>query len=166
MMMFFMIVLALLNGPALAADIVNSSQPVQISAAKSIEWNRKDKTYTAREKVVAIQGASKIESDTLIARYNEENGATNITTLEADGHVAISLPPYKAFGDHAVYDIKTGEAVLTGKVRILQGENWLEGTRAVVDMKTGISRLFGTGNAEKEEDGRVRGVFYPAPSKP
>ncbi len=146
-----------------AAYAQTSSLPVEISAVHSLEWNRAEKTYTAREKVVAIQGTSKIESDTLVAHYSENNGATNITMLKADGHVTVSSPPYIATGDHAVYDLKTGKAVLTGKVRMLEGKNWLEGTRAVVDTKSGISQLFGTGNADTDD--RVRGVFYPAEQK-
>lgn len=49
--------------------------------------------------------------------------------------------------------------MLTGKVRILQDKNWLEGTRAEVDMNTGISQLFAEGSSTG--DGRVKGVFYP-----
>jgi lipopolysaccharide export system protein LptA len=248
----------MLAGAAVAAPIpsTGSSQPVAISAAKSLEWNRKARTYTAKQDVVVTQGVMNIRSDTLTARYTDAQGMTDITTLTAEGHVTINSPPYVATGEHAVYDVKTGNAVmtggnlkivtgsdvltardkieffgaenkmtatgdatavrgddvlkaaalnayfvkdatgkmtaskitgagnivlktaketatadngvydipsqtavLTGKVRILQGENWLEGTRADVDMTTGISRLSGAGNAATE--GRVKGVFYP-----
>jgi lipopolysaccharide export system protein LptA len=232
-------------------------QPVTISAVKSLEWDRKAKTYTARQDVVATQGAANIHSDILVAHYDEGNGGkSDITTMDADGHVTINSAPYTAYGDHAVYNVKTGnailtgkdlkiistdsvltakdsiefnskenrmtavggpkavkgddiltadtmsayfnkddagkmaadkitakghvvittptetatgdegiydvptqKAVLTGKVRILQDKNWLEGTRADVDMVTGISRLSGEGNATTE--GRVTGTFYP-----
>lgn len=246
---------------AKSAPVLSSSQPVTISAKKSLEWNRKNKTYTAREDVIATQGATTLHSDTLTAHYSDDKGgagATNITTLDADGRVTIDAPPYTAFGDHAVYDVKTGnasltgkdlkivsedstltaqekieynssknmmtaigqpkavkgnntltsdimsawfakdeggklaankitthghvviktptewatgddgvydvttqKAVLTGKVRILQDKNWIEGTRADVDMATGISRLSGTGDNATE--GRVTGTFYPVP---
>ena len=56
-----------------------------------------------------------IKSDTLIAHYQDEDGMTDISTMEADGHVTVSSPPYTATGDHAVYDVKTGGAVMTGK---------------------------------------------------
>jgi lipopolysaccharide export system protein LptA len=243
-----------------AAPVLSSSQPVTISAKKSLEWNRKNKTYTARDDVIATQGTTTLHSDTLTAHYTDEKGGgtTNITTLDADNHVTIYAPPYTATGDHAVYDVKTGnatltgkdlkitsedsvltaqekieyngsknmmtavgqpravkgnntltadamsawfakdedgkmaankitthghvviktptewaegddgiydvetqKAVLTGKVRILQDKNWIEGTRADVDMATGISRLSGSGNAATE--GRVTGTFYPEP---
>ena len=75
----------LLNGAATA----QTSQPVEISAAKSLEWNLKEKTYTARENVVVVQGATRLESDILTARYSEDKGAADITEMEATGNVTI-----------------------------------------------------------------------------
>ncbi|MFH1158427.1 MAG: LptA/OstA family protein [Pseudomonadota bacterium] len=255
---FLLLALVFCGGTAHADT---SPLPVEITAAKSLEWNRKAKTYVARENVVATQGAIRIQSDFLTARYTDDKGMTDISTLEAEGHVVIRSPPYTATGDKAVYDVMTGnavmtgedlkivtdadimtaedkieffgsenrltatgratvtrstdgvisadaldawfvkdatgrmtvssvtarkhvvvktaketatgdsgvydvpaqKAVLTGKVKIFQGENRLEGTRAEVDMTTGMSRLSGEGNLETE--GRVRGVFYPNSQK-
>ncbi len=238
---------------------VSSEKPVTISAVKSLEWNRKEKTYTAHQDVIATQGTTKLKSDILVAHYADTgSGSSDINTMNADGHVTINDPPYTAYGDHAVYNVKTGnailtgkdlkivsddsiltakdrieyngkedkmtavgspvatkgentltadamsayftkddagkmaankitshgnvviktptetatgddgvydvttqKAVLTGKVRILQDKNWLEGTRADVDMATGISQLSGTGNTST--DGRVTGMFFPQP---
>lgn len=255
----------LMASPALAQAVPGSSkEPIEISAARSLEWNRKNHTYVARKEAVAKQGAFRISSDLLTAHYDEKKGATNIYELSADSHVVIENPPYTAYGDKAVYDVALGQAtmtggdlkimtpsetltardrieffsrenrltatgdatavratdsvkadllsayfekdvktgrlamtkvtadghvtvrtaretvqgdkgvyniaaqkaVLTGKVRLNQGQNWLEGTRAEVDMKTGISQLFAEGR--KETEGRVKGIFYPkaAPAPP
>ncbi len=249
------------NAFADPAAIGTSAQPVEISAAKSLEWNRKEKTYTARQNVVVKQGAARMQSDLLTAHYNDDSGMTNISTLNATGNIIISSPPYTAYGDTAVYNVKTGNATLTGKdlrittdadlltardkieffsaenrmeasgdatathgddtltadtleayfgkdattgkmainkitshghitiktiketvtgddgvydiptqkavlrgkVRITQGRNWLEGTRADIDMATGISQLLGSGDAENGN--RVKGVFYPSELK-
>jgi lipopolysaccharide export system protein LptA len=222
---FLIFLLMTLNGPSFAAAVTAAAQPVEISAAKSLEWNRKEKTYTAREKVVVVQGAAKIQSDILVARYTDDAGMTDFTTLEASQHVVIQSPPYTATGDRAVYNVKAGtialtgkaivtheadtltadvltiyldrdsggklaarkitasgnvtvktaketitgdtgvydvpaqKSVLSGKVMIRQGENWLEGTTANIDMTTGISQLLGGSGAGN--DGRVKGVFYP-----
>lgn len=236
-----------------------NAEPVTISAKKSLEWDRKKKTYTARQAVVAQQGAAEIHSDTLTAHYTDDDGA-DIKTLEAAGNVSILSPPYTAYGDklvyevatghavltgsslraktgddvltardriefltgdnkltargdalvihndkalgadtlnaffakdkngkttaqsmtaegnvtiktatetatadHGIYDVASQKAVLTGKVRIQQGKNGLEGTRADVDMVTGISRLSGGDNAAT--GGRVTGTFYPSAKK-
>lgn len=234
----------------------DAASPIDISASRSLEWNRAAKTYTAIKDVRVSQGDLTIESEKLIARYADVNAGTNITRLEASENVVVQSPPYRAYGDVATYDVAKGQArltgkdlrietpaekmtakdafefdrgqntlsalggavvtrgtdrlaadkidarfkqgadgkmaaeeitatggvtittlketitgnaghydvaaqkaVLTGNVKVKQGENWLSGTRAEVDMKTGLSRLFGTGDPETE--GRVRGVFYP-----
>lgn len=255
--LFILSFVAIGNTASAAPLVPSTSAPVTISAAKSLEWDRRAKTYTARENVVAAQGTANIHSDLLVAHYNDDSsGKMDIKTLEASGHVTINSPPYTAYGDHAVYDVKTGNAVLTGhdlrivstdsiltardkiafngrentmtaigapkavkgddtitadtmsahftkdktgklaankitahghvviktatetamgddgiydvqtqkaqltgKVTLVQDKNSLQGTRADVDMTTGISRLSGAGNAQTE--GRVTGTFYP-----
>ncbi len=258
--LIFMLVFC--SGTAFAESAFVSSQPIEITAAKSLEWNRKAKTYVAREKVIVTQGTVRLQGDLLTARYTDDSGMTDIYVLEMEGNVVIRSVPYTATGDKAVYDVKTDNAVitgkdmkiftdadvmtakdkieffrnenrltatgeatvirsadgvisadvldawfikdaagkmivssitaqghvvvktakekvtgdsgvydvqtqkatLTGKVKIFQGKNRLEGTRADVDMITGISRLSGKGDLETE--GRVKGVFYPSPQKP
>lgn len=250
---FLSLFLALLTSPAFAE---NAAQPVEISASKSLEWNRKEKSYTARENVVVTQGSIRMQSDILSAHYTDDKGSTDISTLEARGNISIHSAPYTAYGDDAVYNVQTGnalltgkdlrittdketltardkvefygaenklvasgeatairgtdklsadsltaffdksgdgkmainkivaenkvtiktaketitgdhgvydipaqKAVLTGKVKIRQGENWLSGTRANIDTATGISQLLGSG--KDGDSGLVKGVFYP-----
>jgi lipopolysaccharide export system protein LptA len=234
---------------------------LEISAAKSLEWDRVKKTYVARGDALAKKGDAEVRADRMTASYADANGGTDVRSLSAEGRVVVVSPPYKAYGDRAVYDVKSGDATLTGAglrietetesltakdkivysaagrslsaqgdatvlknaqtlkadrldaffdkgadgnmetrkitasghivltteketvtgdsgvydvpsgqaeltgvVRIAQGENVLEGARATVDMKTGVSRLFAGGGSS---GGRVRGVFYPksAPDK-
>lgn len=261
----------------------NSNAPIEIFADNTLEWNRTQKTYTARGNAIARQGNMQVKSDTLTAHYGGGKGGGtdtgglggSIEKMTASGNVEISSAPYTAYGDKAVYDVASGLATLTGgklrietpteslsaqdkiefdtaknrlsaigkatatrgtdsvssdnlsaffaggdqnamtlqrivadsavtvktaretvtgdsgvydvaagkatlrgKVRILQGENWLEGTRAEVDLKTGVSKLFGDAPRDAARpslivngvatpppapvgDGRVRGVFYP-----
>lgn len=109
------LMMACISTPSIAADLpAGSNAPVEISAKKTLEWNRKDKTYIAREDAIAKQGTFEVHSETLTARYEDGNGTTDIKTLEADTHVTILSPPYTARGEHAVYTVATGNAVLTG----------------------------------------------------
>lgn len=260
MRIFAVVLAALLFAlPVRAADLPASApdEPVEISAKHSLEWDRKAKTYTAREDAVATQGNLRISADLLKAHYLDEKQASDISSLTAGGNVVIVSPPYTAYGDNAVYDVASGNATLTGeglrietptekltakdsivfygkenrlvakggatalrgtdrlnarelsaifaedaqgklglrkmtavggvviktlketiegdrgsydpvgqkaeltgRVRIYQGENWLEGTRAIVDLRTGHSQLF-----SESGDGRVKGVFYPKSTK-
>lgn len=272
-----------LSGANAQTPVQNDSDaPVEIFADSTLEWNRVQKTYTARGNAIARQGKMQVKSDTLTAHYSGGQASSStgglgssIEKMTASGNVEITSAPYTAFGDKAVYDIASGMATLTGgnlrietpaesltaqekiefdtarnrlsaignatarrgtdslmsdnlvahfaggdegamtlqrivadsavtvktaretvtgdsgvydvaagkatlrgKVRILQGENWLEGTRAEVDLKTGVSKLFGDAPRDAARpsltingvaapppapvgDGRVRGVFYP-----
>lgn len=98
---------------------MNSKEPIEISAAKSLEWNRKNHTYTARKSAIAKQGPFQVNADTLIAKYSEgkggKSGGMNIYELTAEDNVVIQNPPYTAYGDHAVYEVATNEATLTGQ---------------------------------------------------
>lgn len=259
--LFFGLLCVLLSLPAAAQITSSPDTPVEISADQSLVWNRTAKSFTATNRVIAKKDTSEIRCDTLTASYDDSTGGLKITQLTASDNVTISSPPYTAYGDKAIYDVTTGNAVLTGTnlrietetekltardkieyigaedkavahgqavavketnqlsadtlsaffekdstgkrvtkkitadgnvviktaketihgtqgvydiasqkatltgpVKIYQGESWLEGTRVMVDMKTGISQLFGDGNTAT--DGRVRGVFFPGKQPP
>lgn len=89
-------------------------QPVEISAAESLEWHKKEQRYTVKKDVVVTQSDLTIQCDELTAYYKSDEDFTDITILEADQNVKISSPPYTAFGDNATYDIISGKAVLRG----------------------------------------------------
>lgn len=75
--------------------------------------------------------------------------------VEAYGHVVVRTVTDTVTGDRAVYVPDTGIARVAGKVRITRGQNQLAGSEAVVDQKTGVSRLI-SGNT-----GRVQGLVVP-----
>ena len=54
------------------------------------------------------------------------------------------------------YNATTEKAILSGDVRITRGQNQLNGARAEVDFKTGVSRMLADG-----DKGRVKGLLTP-----
>lgn len=93
----------------------NSGQPIEITATETVEWLRNEKQYVARKDVIVKQGAMEIHSDLLTADYRE--GATSsmeIWQLTAEGNVKILDETTTAYGEHGVYDVTKGVAVLTG----------------------------------------------------
>ncbi len=116
---FSLCTLALSTGYALAqeqsAGDGSGANPVEISAAGSLEWDKSQRSYTAKKDVIIKQGEIEIKCDSLSATYDNGKEITNIKVLEALGNVRISSPPYNAFGDKATYDVTSGKAVLTGK---------------------------------------------------
>lgn len=132
------ILLSLLPTAAFAAD---QKLPLEITADKALEWNQTDKTYVARGKAVATQGELSVRADTLTATYAGANGNTSdIILLNADGNVTLTSGANVATGDKAVYDLVTGQAVLSGtRPKIVQeGKNTLEADKVTVWTKNNV----------------------------
>ena len=81
-----------------------------------------------------------------------------IEVLRAWGRVTIATATEIVRGDRGEYDTVDERAVLTGNIRISRGQNQLNGARAVIDLKSGVSRL------ESGDGRRVRSIFYPVAS--
>lgn len=121
--------LMLASGAALAQNVApqpaaspspatpnNASQPIEITATKTVEWLRGQKQYVAREDVIVTQGQMTIKTDLLTADYREgAQSSTEIWQLTAEGNVQISDQKNTAYGDKGIYDVPTGVATLTGQ---------------------------------------------------
>ncbi|MBK1664996.1 hypothetical protein CKO38_11400 [Rhodospirillum rubrum] len=81
---------------------------------------------------------------------------SNIKVMTAVGNVVVVTPNEVIRGDEATYDPTSGQATVLGAVRITTEGEQLNGTRATVNMKTGVSRLFGDGQE------RARALFKPS----
>jgi lipopolysaccharide export system protein LptA len=139
------------------AEAVSNDAPIEISADEALEWHRDKQSYIAKGNAIAIQGDKRIKSDTLTAHYAEsQTGDTEITKMIAVGNVEIKTDTDTAYGDHGEYDVLTEIVTLTGNVKIHRDENILNGDRAVVNLKTGISKLL-----SDKKSGRVSGTFFP-----
>lgn len=104
---------------AVAAQVgigAQSNKPIQVYADEGIEWNQKTRQYIARGNAKAIQGTTTVYGDTLVAHYEEvPGGNTEVYRLDAIGRVRIVSPTETAYGDKAVYDVRKGVLVMTGK---------------------------------------------------
>lgn len=75
--------------------------------------------------------------------------------VDAIGHVVIMTATDIVEGQRAVYDPTLRIARIAGAVRITRGQNVLVGDEALVNMKTGVSRLLSRG------DTQVKGLIIP-----
>jgi lipopolysaccharide export system protein LptA len=100
-----------------AAPASNASKdPLEISAAGTLEWHRDINKYIAQGDAVAKQGDTVIKATTLEAFYREPaKGGMEIWKIIANGKVEITAPNGKIYGDHAVYNLDNAHAVMTGK---------------------------------------------------
>lgn len=83
--------------------------------------------------------------------------AGGMDRLEAFGNVVITTPQEVVRGDRAVYDVTAETATVADNVTISTATDQLAGERAVMNLKTGVSRLLGTGSG----DGRARALIVP-----
>jgi lipopolysaccharide export system protein LptA len=96
-------------------------------------------------------------------KQNSQMG--NLQRAAARGNVMIKTDKEILQAQSADYNAVTQDAVMVGNVRLTQGQNHLQGERAVVNMQTGISQLFGSANPNSvgtaSGNGRVRALFFP-----
>lgn len=139
----------------------NEDAPIEISADGALEWHRQDKQYIARGNAMATQQDKTIKADILTANYeSSEENDTQITNIIAEGNVIITTATDTAYGDRGDYDVTKEIVTLTGDVKVLRDKNVLNGKKAVVNLKTGVSKMLGDSNG-----GRVTGTFYPSSSE-
>lgn len=147
-----------------------------ISNADTLTATDKFEYYTAAHKAVAIGNAVAIrkatpgdansgrtvKADTMTTYFVEDKNKNLVADhIEADGHVTVITATDVATGDHATYNLTAGNAILSGNVRLSRGASQLEGARAEVDFKSGVSRLLSDGKAASNKTGRVHGLLVP-----
>ena len=148
-------------------------------------WSQKQMAVARGDAVVVTNDARRVAADTLVAftnpsppppgtaapagtakpsaaRMGEGVGgdgmaamAGRLERVEAFNNVSVRTVTDIVTGDRAVYVPDTGIARLGGHVRISRGMNQINGSEAVVNMKTGIATLLAGGS------GRVTGVVMP-----
>lgn len=150
--------------------------------------------YWASERVAVAEGDAVAEdsekrrvfADKLVAFFREEpagasqgakprgvagaaRGRGDITYLQGFGNVRVETPKETVRGERATYNIDTGIVTLDGGVKISQNNNQLSGGFAVVNVKGGTSRIYGSakeaGMAGTRENARVKALIAPS-SKP
>jgi lipopolysaccharide export system protein LptA len=85
---------------------------------------------------------------------------SRIDRVEAHGNVEIRTADEVVRGDRGVYSPVTGLARLAGTVRITRGDNQLNGAEAIVNLRSGVSRLVSAPGQ------RVQGLVVPGSGQP
>lgn len=147
--------------------------------------------YWATERVAVAEGDAVAEdsekrrvfADKLIAFFREDapgakpaaqpsgvagaaRGRGDITFLQGFGNVRVETPKETVRGERASYNIQTGIVTLDGNVKLTQNQNVLSGGFAVVNVRGGTSRIYGSakeaGMAGTRENPRVRALIAPS----
>jgi lipopolysaccharide export system protein LptA len=116
-------------------------EALEITADTALEWNQTEKTYLARGNAVAKQGDTSVKADILKAQYKgESNSTSDIHLLSAEGNVILKSGMDIATGDKAIYNLISGEAVISGgRPKIInQNKNTLEANKITVWTKDSV----------------------------
>ena len=164
------------SGPpnAMQGFSTNKDKPIHIEAQR-LEVRDKDKVATFSGDVQVVQGDTELRCKTLVVFYEPDknapgapaatapaatggaSGEQKIKRLEARGGVVVTQNDQIATGDNALFEMASNTVTLNGNVVVTQGQNVLRGERLVVDLNTGVSKVF----SGKGGDGRVQGLFLP-----
>ncbi|QFU07112.1 Lipopolysaccharide export system protein LptA precursor [Rhodobacteraceae bacterium THAF1] len=149
--------LLLLTGPAIAQGQVDfggltqdTSLPVEVTADQ-LDVNQNDGSAVFNGNVLVTQGEMRLTAQRILVNYAGQD-LGRIQTLNATGGVTLVNGAEAAESQEAVYDIDSGEVVMTGEVLLTQGQTALSGNRLVIDLETGTGRM----------EGRVRTIFEPS----
>jgi lipopolysaccharide export system protein LptA len=182
--------------PGLGTFKTDPNAPVDIEA-DHLEANDTSKVAIFRGDVRVKQGAFLMRTPEMQAFYTGEAGlsdvagtenapkqkgeAAQLSRIEAKRKVIVtSKDGQTVTGDGAVFDAKSNTVVMSGDVVLTQGKNVVKGTRLVIDMTSGESKIetapAGTtarpggggwvtnapdGVAGRPNQGRPSAVFYP-----
>lgn len=113
-----------------------------VTARDTLEFWQQENIAVARGEAKATRGEQIIAGDILTAQLEKAaGGKLVIRKMSAEGNVLVATKDEIARGDRGLYDLKKEQAVLEGNVRITRGPNQLNGAKAIVDLKNGVSRL-------------------------
>ena len=136
-----------------------------ITARDSFEWYDAKQIAVARGDAVAMRDDRSVRADVLTAIVEKgTDGNSHISRINANGNVIVASPGQIARGDAGVYNLDTGMATLSGRVRLTRGENELRGRYAVVDLNRNVSRLLSAppgAQVANDRPARVEGLFVP-----
>lgn len=120
----------------------------EVTATESLEYFEQaegGQLAVARGNAVLIrlEEGERVEGDVISARFSGEGGPDrdSLQQVEAEGDVRVTGDNVFATGDRAVYYVAEERAVLDGNVKVTRGQNQLNGARAEIDLRSGVSRL-------------------------
>lgn len=143
--------------------VITASSATIEASDKMVYWVDERKAQ-AFGKARVQQPQQTLQANEITAWFTENDNQLNRAV--AAGNVVITRQADEgkdvAQADQAEYNARTEKVVLTGNVRLARGDNFMQGSRATVDLKTGYSSL----QNNPQKGGRVRAVFTTNGSSP
>ncbi|VBB69775.1 hypothetical protein RIEGSTA812A_PEG_1248 [invertebrate metagenome] len=137
-----------------------------LTARKVIEYREEQQVAVARGDVhLVTQEGCVLRADMITADFRRSTQwmQKRIILLEVTGGVRIEMAAAISRGEHALYNAATGLATVMDSVKITSSHNQLQGTRAIINTKSGLSRLYTTAvlGQQARTQGRVKLLLLP-----
>lgn len=159
-----------LAAPLAVALPEDRNQPIQLEASRG-QLDQKTGVSVYEGNVVITQGSMRLAADTATI-YIKDN---NFQRMDATGNPAnlryksaLDKPEIQGTSKRVEYDVASAKVVMTGGVRVVQGQDIFTGDRLEYDLKDDVIRAKGAG-----ENGRIQFTIQPksqnsapAPKKP
>ncbi|HYV89107.1 MAG TPA: LptA/OstA family protein [Candidatus Polarisedimenticolia bacterium] len=137
---------AILTGSGLKA----SSKDQYVTARDSMEYWEKQNAVIARGNAVAVNAQQQVKADMLTGYFRADNtGTKKLYQLEGVGNVVITGKGSVVRAAKAVYNMDSDIATLEGGVKISRGKNQINGEHAIYNMRTGQAKMSGGGGQVK-----------------
>jgi lipopolysaccharide export system protein LptA len=158
----------------------NADKPIDIEA-DALEVDDKKKVATFKGNVSATQGDFNLRAKEIQVTYVDgkkggakkdpaasaasplPGGGGEIEQIDAKGKVLMTAKDNQtATSDWAVFEVKKQLVTIGGDVVLTQGTNTMTGSKMVIDLTTGITRLeTGDGKTAGGPAGRIKAIFTP-----
>ncbi len=137
---------AILTGSGLKA----SSKDQYVTARDSMEYWEKQNAVIARGNAVAVNAQQQVNADMLTGYFHADStGTKKLYQLEGVGNVVITGKGSVVRAAKAVYNMDSDIATLEGGVKISRGKNQINGEHAIYNMRTGQAKMSGGGGQVK-----------------
>jgi lipopolysaccharide export system protein LptA len=137
---------AVLTGSALKA----TSKDQYVTARDSLEYWEKQNAVIARGNAVAVNATQQVKADTLTGYFRADTtGTKKLYQVEGTGNVVITGRGSLVHAAKAIYNMDSDIATLDGGVKISRGKNQINGEHAIYNLKTGQAKMTGGGGQVK-----------------
>ena len=142
-----------------------------ITADQQLEYYEKKEMAVARKNATANHNGRVLRANTLVALFFKNKfGKSQLSRVQAFENVRLVTNTESIWADKGIYDVKSGIATLDGNIRISRDGNQLNGNSAIINLKTGVSKLLTNAGAKslpnnknrnQRKRKRVRGYLLP-----
>jgi len=135
----------------------DSNAPIDVSSDRIEVQDRADRAIFAGS-VRVRQASLALDTERLTVAYSS-TGGVQIRRLDASGGVTVRSPSETASGNFGIYDLDRKLITLVGAVQLNRGGSRINGSRLVIDLRTGRAVIDGGAPGVGQSGGRVTGRF-------